>query len=1085
MKKIFSAFLFFVLCSSMNAQQYSFKLIGEVYHEGDACADTNMAFYVYYEGDTERTLVGNISDGALDFPEIITTRKIVAIETSSNRRIRVGIGVCRRRGNSDVKKNIDNNCHLQTWIQSASDSEIIYNSNFYGSLTVEYYPLIIIDKGLNETPIAYESDHTVTATPGFDPNAYQWQYQPHAVGAPPVDSKWIDLPAPSIQHELVFNPSDYINETAFDSGLNQVAIRLGRCGMATNERVSHPVWRAAPYILPNFSITEPTCYGDNDGSITLNFSRDLLPGESLGLRVRDLANGGVSLILDGRFNDIRNFETNRTLTITGLPKSGAGFQVIIIASNLFTDGSDHILNFDMGSPDVVAFTDPTSTDVNCNGGSDGTISFTASGGNIDVGYEYRLYLNDALLTDWTAFSNGISHTRGGLAAGEYKIRVRDLKGCMALEVSDVDNDGILNIGDEIVKTVVISEPTVPLNLVFEDSNDASSAGFTDGSISVRVFGGTPNPDSSYNVTWKNESGTVLTSVDAQVIAEGYFVTLRDIGAGNYFVSVTDANHNAATQKESCEISDTGFSISEPPPLTATMEETDPISCNSTNVFNDPFSDGELVAHAKGGVQLGIFDNNGLPYYYTWKKDDGNGIFQVLTQENDSILSNISVGRYSVNVEDANGIIIGEYVNNVLVNPLDVVHDLKEPDPITIVFDKNDIGCNGGNEGWAKAFVSGGTGAYDLKWSNGVITDRIENLESGTYLLFVTDEKGCEATAQVSIGVPNALSVSITEQKDPSCNNGADGAITLLVSGGLAPYSYRWNTGDTDASLEGLDAGTYSVAITDTNLCAKTMEIVLRDPDPDLIDLGIDRVLCGGQSIFLDATFGEEGTGYEWTSDNGFSSTSAMVEVSEAGTYSVSITTPLGCSGGDTVVITTSDTEIDAHFVVSTQAFAGEELALVNISSPLGDTVEWFFPPEATVVAENDETVILLFNTSGTYDVILRSYQGECYLDFMKSVIIGEAENIPDIGDAEAPFIQEFIVYPNPSNGKFKVDIGLTEASDISLKLFSMASRGLVNERKGNAAATYSMDYGVALASGSYLLLLETAKGSEIRKILIK
>lgn len=427
----------------------------------------------------------------------------------------------------------------------------------------------------------------------------------------------------------------------------------------------------------------------------------------------------------------------------------------------------------------------------------------------------------------------------------------------------------------------------------------------------------------------------------------------------------------------------------------------------------------------------------------------------------------------------------------MVNETDVIHDLLDPEPFVITFTKGDLLCSDGTEGWAEATITGGTGSYTLNWSNGSTASRIENLEKGTYLLFVTDEKGCQATSQVIIDAPNPLQVAILEENDPVCNNGSDGVISLGISGGLEDYTYNWlKDGDVISSQTGfyannLTAGTYTITVSDANLCSETVEITLENPSPDLISLGEDRLLCGGQSVILDATYQGNGTTYLWTSDNGFTSTEPSIEVAEAGTYTVEVTTLLGCSGGDSIVITVSDTPIDAHFIVSTQAFAGEELALVNISEPIGDKVEWFLPEEAVIIAKTDENVILLFDEPGSYDILLRSNQGTCFLDYMKTIIIGEAANIPDIGDAETPFIQDFKIYPNPSNGQFYVDILLSEASSISLKIFSMASQGLVHERKEKAAVNFNLEYGTTLASGTYVLLLETAKGSEIRKIIIK
>ncbi|ADY30916.1 hypothetical protein Celly_3099 [Cellulophaga lytica DSM 7489] len=969
----------------------------------------------------------------------------------------------------------------------------IYNSNLQKSIGWE-----------DEFEVKVEDNST-----GFPTSLYNWKYQVVEKDTDAKDTAWLNMPAfTKGKKSFSITPNSFLKPE--DIG-KKIIFTIETCaGVYSQNDIYYDILPSAPHITAIENNTGLRCNGEKDAEVTLVFDKNLEPGESFALQLSDLSvqtgtdETGEPLYakidIDPKFNNITaNDIVNNRLTIAGLPGStNDGFRIEFVGgTTIFADGDNHKIDFKVYEPDFVQFTLTDATKVYCKDGQDGTVLITAEGGT-NGNYQYQLTRPDGTIEDWVNFDHTYTHTVSDLSAGLNKIKVRDGNQCVAKElVPDEDGNDTPDHDTDLTLEQLIKEPNNILALKFlpvtidrlKDSNDATANGFTDGRIIAVVTGGT----APYNVVWTNKNtGVEVTTVSSSpydAVEESQTFTLNNIGEGTYTLTVTDANHTQATQKTTC-FAEGDFSIEDPDELLLTIEETNPVSCNSLNEFNNPVGDGQLVAHATGGIKLDALANSGLPYYYTWKKEDENGVFQVLTEEKDSIISNLTAARYSVNIRDANGIVIGNYVNNSLVNETDVIHDLLDPEPFVITFTKGDLLCSDGTEGWAEATITGGTGSYTLNWSNGSTEPRIENLEKGTYLLFVTDEKGCQATSQVIIDAPNPLQVAILEENDPVCNNGSDGVISLGISGGLEDYTYNWlKDGNVIPSQTGfyannLTAGTYTITVSDANLCSETVEITLENPSPDLISLGEDRLLCGGQSVVLDATYQGSGTTYLWTSDNGFTSTKPSIEVTEAGTYTVEVTTLLGCNGGDSIVITVSDTPIDAHFIVSTQAFAGEELALVNISEPIGDKVEWFLPEEAVIIAKTDENVILLFDEPGSYDILLRSNQGTCFLDYMKTIIIGEAENIPDIGDAETPFIQEFKIYPNPSSGQFYVDILLSEASPISLKIFSMASQGLVNERKEKAAVNFNLEYGTTLASGTYVLLLETAKGSEIRKIII-
>lgn len=60
-----------------------------------------------------------------------------------------------------------------------------------------------------------------------------------------------------------------------------------------------------------------------------------------------------------------------------------------------------------------------------------------------------------------------------------------------------------------------------------------------------------------------------------------------------------------------------------------------------------------------------------------------------------------------------------------------------------------------------------------------------------------------------------VNVNATE---PSCYGACDGAASAIVTGGVAPYSYLWSTGETTATISNLCAGTYNVTVSDSQGC---------------------------------------------------------------------------------------------------------------------------------------------------------------------------------------------------------------------------------------------------------------------------
>ncbi len=127
-------------------------------------------------------------------------------------------------------------------------------------------------------------------------------------------------------------------------------------------------------------------------------------------------------------------------------------------------------------------------------------------------------------------------------------------------------------------------------------------------------------------------------------------------------------------------------------------------------------------------------------------------------------------------------------------------------------------CNGNSDGAITASASGGTTPYSFSWSNGKTTALNNNLPAGNYTVTVTASNGISATATTTLtqSATLAVSLNITNESNAAANNGS---ATAIVSGGTTPYIYVWNSGAAAATISNLDAGTYSLTVSDANGCS--------------------------------------------------------------------------------------------------------------------------------------------------------------------------------------------------------------------------------------------------------------------------
>jgi hypothetical protein len=129
---------------------------------------------------------------------------------------------------------------------------------------------------------------------------------------------------------------------------------------------------------------------------------------------------------------------------------------------------------------------------------------------------------------------------------------------------------------------------------------------------------------------------------------------------------------------------------------------------------------------------------------------------------------------------------------------------------------------------------------------------------------------------------------------------ANGVINVSVSGGNAPYNYSWNTNDTLPNLSNLNAGTYSLHISDTYNCGQDITVTVNNiPIIAASVTASATTICEGDSVYL--SFTDPGIiSYSW--NTGETTTTINVIPSSTSIYYLRTTDTLGCVTTDSVDI---------------------------------------------------------------------------------------------------------------------------------------------------------------------------------------
>ncbi len=764
-------------------------------------------------------------------------------------------------------------------------------------------------------------------------------------------------------------------------------------------------------IINNISSVPVSCYDGSDGSATVSSS------------------GGTGSLI---FN-WSNGSSNTTIT-----NQSFGEYWVKVEDEL---GCFTIDTIEIGQPKPLKLQLFT-TDVKCNGGSDGAISSTVSGGTAPYNY------------DWSLSGNSFSFTQDVFALTStdepYVLTVNDNNSCQSSvlafinepdplvvdtshlvsayclniptgEVSVIASGGFLysnssysflwNTGES--EAVLTNKTSGSYTVIVEDDNACKDTlnieipleetftlqltsdslnCFSDGSGSATVINS--GGYAPFDYQWNTTDGIT------QVLSASNTITLLSLSEGVTSVVVTDVNGCTKTAQ---------VDVFQPNELVYTVTKLNNESCSG----QISSCDGVLKYTAFGGTGNYTFSTLDL---------DGNLISE---HYSDSLVidSALCAGFYQILIEDEHGC-SGTLSGSGLPLPVEIIAGSPVTSSINTTAGSitNNILCYGDTA--ASLSVSNPNPSFTYDWYvNGELFTSGLNvvLPAGDVHVQAVSSSSCYTNSDtITIFQPSQLSIS-QEVESVNCNGGNDGSISVEVTGGFPSYSFSWSTmgnavvGSTD--LMDLSAGIYTLTLDDANDCQRNFDVEVLEPSALTASSIVEDVSCNGGDDGNATISIAGGVGPYMMNWQGADSTSLSAD-----TYEVIITDANSCTG-------TIDVEVSQPTVVVATFNASQTPFTASASGGTPPyTFEWLYfgnyQSSGTTFSpiESGDYTLVAIDANDCEGRLMRVYN---------TVGVSEFDEL------------EVLIYPNPVGDYFNIEIkSEANSEDFTFKLLDARGRVL-------------------------------------------
>ena len=500
------------------------------------------------------------------------------------------------------------------------------------------------------------------------------------------------------------------------------------------------------------------------------------------------------------------------------------------------------------------------------------------------------------------------------------------------------------LGDMLVVPVTI--PAGSIHSVSLSVDDPTCWYSSDGKVGLNI-----SPSGTYGIAWSTNEFNVDT--------------IRNVGNGQYQITVTDDNGCAVTESVTVNTA----------PIVLTSQVTDATCQSSAN--------GSVNVSGTGGTPLYVFQWDGFP---------------PSAPSTTNNRTNLMRGSYGLTVTDAVGCFVVDSFT-IEANQQISVDQVIATDAI----------CNGDSTGHLRVEVStvgAPLGTYLFEWERNLVDvsswfangsnfseDRPDRsgLPAGQYDVRITDfDQGadCFLDTFFTISEPPPIEVSLNLRIDETCNPGSDGEIRISASGGRgtgpASYIYDWDDrpsiNDFTPTQQGLSAGDFPVRIYDSSdlMCwLDTVFYLQQEEGPEILSFDSVSISCGSGmdgelEVFYVRPIGQS-FDVNWTDQNDDTYTGDRITGLDPGTYTVTVTASAGCSSVDTVTLgAATDITLDSvHYNIPTCPGGGNGSVTIFASGPGGGLhYEWNH-------MNGSDNALLPSVGEGTYTVTITADGSNC------------------------------------------------------------------------------------------------------------